>query len=157
MADLDLARRAVACRWWRWMPGMRAVGDLSEYSGVVCAIVGGCVELALDDRETDEEGIDWHSQLHGSIGRIQVAGEMRTNHVPDLTDPATRGCLLQLVREAWQNQYAYSVPVLDRNGLRFWAVWLPRPGGWDDDGQGAFTGPDEVSALVAAMEAAPTR
>jgi hypothetical protein len=84
--------------------------------------------------------------------------------IPDLSDPATLGCLLALVREAWTrdadlNEWvAYAVPIFD--GLETWRV-------------GCFTGEQkmiavcdtatmkiveaatEAEALVAALEAAP--
>ena len=62
-----LARRAVACKGWRWMPGMRWRTE--------------------DDRGRLD---DFQPEY---MGRPPDA-------LPDLTDPATLGCLLALVREA---------------------------------------------------------
>ena len=69
---IELGRRAVACKGWRWMDGMRALdGDgacgfrLTENSGLP-----GNPEPVVDD--------SW---------------------LPDLTDPATLGCFLWLVRD----------------------------------------------------------
>jgi len=41
-ADLDLARRAVACPRWRWMPGMlvHVEPDDSEAAALVVALEG---------------------------------------------------------------------------------------------------------------------
>jgi hypothetical protein len=90
---LDLARRAVACKGWRWMPGMLTTEGMR--------VVVRCFN---DDNEPDDD-------------------------IPDLTDPATLGCLLALVREATT---AYA-------SLTFEPGYLHT----------------EVENLVAALEAAP--
>lgn len=150
----DLARRAVACKGWRWLPGMRAVGDLSAYGGRVCGIIGGCIELALDDRESDGEGIEWHSQARSSIGWIQVAGEMRCNSLPDLTDPATIGCILALAREAWQAPALQVSPARVADGsVREWFCYVNTSDNKYADPY--FMGATEAEALIAALEAAP--
>ena len=151
----ELAKQAVACKHWRWMPGMRAIGDLFRYEGRVCAIVGACIELALDEREAEcDDPYGWHDQAHSSIGGIQLDGVTRWNHLPDLTDPATLGCLLALVREAWE----------PRRGTDHIASTVHTSTGW---GVGARVGSEcfaaiilhafasEAEALVAALEAAP--
>jgi len=66
-----LARRAIACRGWRWMPGMLAVEQ---------AVPG----MALSARPVRVDDY-WHE-----VGVW----------LPDFDDPATLGCLLALVREA---------------------------------------------------------
>jgi len=67
----ELAKRAVACKGWRWMPGMCNQHD----DRILCA---------SSDRVQDDEGL-WKS----------AAGLL-----PSLDDPATLGCLEHLVREA---------------------------------------------------------
>jgi len=72
--------------------------------------------------------------------------------LPDLDDPATLGCLLALVREAWGD-------------VRIVCEWHARERGdgvqdgwWIVDESGSvlpFTGGHEAEALVAALEAAP--
>ena len=107
MSNLDLAKRAVACKHWRWMPGMLAV-------------VGVERQRVLSDKLPAYP--DW---------------------LPDLTDPATLGCLLALVREAWGDDSICP----DFNKMR-WTILT-----WDCCAIG--DGGTEAEALVAALEAAP--
>jgi hypothetical protein len=62
---------------------------------------------------------------------------------PDLTDPATLGCLLALVREAWGDPSMHCAPDLESG---WWTLW-----GIKHDERA----PTEAAALVAALEAAP--
>jgi len=113
----ELARRAVACKGWRWMPGM-----LTATGYRVC-----------DSYRT------WPHLQRGDTLRSGL-------HFPDLTDPATLGALLSLVREAWDDPAAYAVP----NG--------GGDGGWHvcDEHAGARyvygRGDTEAEALVVALE-----
>ena len=68
---------------------------------------------------------------------------------PDLSDPATLGCVLALVREAWGEDCAYACVVgVHGDGSPKWAV--------RDIRHGAFAGfQTEAAALVAALESAP--
>lgn len=105
--QIALARRAVACKGWVWMPGMLTTEGMR--------VVVRCFN---DDNEPDDD-------------------------IPDLTDPATMGCLLALVREA-HGQTTLS-PV--SRGRRLWCL--------ADFGTTALQGETEVELLVAALEAAP--
>ena len=64
--------------------------------------------------------------------------------IADLSDPASRGCLLALVREAWGDPLAHVAPVAVG-----WRVWL------EVDLEVFFDGDTEASALVTALKAAP--
>ena len=110
---IELARRAVACKGWRFMGGML----LAE--GVWQARVG--------------EGWRWKEDAE---------------LLPVLEDPATLGCLLALVREAWGDPHASASWDYETNGPVVVACshtsrWIFR------DRQ------TEAEALVAALEAAP--
>ena len=72
-----LARRAVACRGWMWGPGM-----LDLFGRRVLCVW------------PDDLGIKWSHIPENCVVRDADA-------LPDLSDPATLGCLLALVREAW--------------------------------------------------------
>ncbi len=130
-AKINLARRAVACRRWRWMPGMR-------YRIVSCEAWGW---LRASERPEHLASLNERS-----------AGDEEL--LPDLDDPATLGCLLALVREAWGSRV--SIVCTDAGWamrLQGGAVGLPElvQGGGDP------WHATEVEAAVAALEAAPRR
>jgi hypothetical protein len=117
---IALSRRAVACRGWRWMPGMCVVRDDGHSYVLVCEVSAGKVNP------------DW---------------------LPDLTDPATLGCLLALVREAW-GDHATSFANKYEKPTWVWSVYDGRVSS-DDYGHEIAKGSTEAEALVAALENAP--
>lgn len=87
--QIDLARRAVACKGWRWMPGMRLeCGDILIWSD--------------EDRWHCGNNETWTRWRHDRIGQADRGS------LPDLSDPATLGCLVALVREAWGDPGFYA-------------------------------------------------
>lgn len=136
--NLDLARRAVACRGWRWMPGM-----LVRTSASAMRIDGADVDGRPVRREDEGEG----------GGNECYAGWRSQEVLPDFTDPATRGCLLQLVREAWEDPGISVRGMLQVDGDYHWYIVGGRAHGDVFYRQG--THGTEPAALVAALEAAP--
>ena len=127
----DLAKRAVACKGWRWMKGMV----------VSCTVMGELCHGAVLECAFLDDGV-WRL----GAGEFDFEGET----VPDLTHPATLGCLLRLVRDAWGDGDMCSVP-RDMPGDR---------GSWYVEARGRdaitlFWGDTEAGALVTALEAAP--
>ena len=127
MMSEELGRRAVACARWRWLPGMLAerwtgpaVGTRGRWHGL-----GRPMTYRYSDH--DVRALRWWPK-----------------GLPDLTDPATVGCLLALVREAYDDELAHVRPCA---------------GGWDfhtlDPMAPRVTAPSEAQCLVAALEAAP--
>lgn len=113
--QIALARRAVACKGWRWMPGM-----LVDSGGTIYRMTEKTIALGCGSPEFQRE-------------------YMR----PDLTDAATLGCLLALVREA-HGRRCYT-----QASGGYWAVQN------DDTEEMWGAEATEAEALVAALEAAP--
>jgi len=116
----ELGRRAVACKHWRWRDGSKRVHAEHRWAWRLC----GWRWFPCDERSN------------------AVHDNCFAEAIPDLSDPATLGCLLALVREAWANDTMHARPGGDR-----WRVWSEEPG--------AFVFGTEAEALVAALEAAP--
>lgn len=118
----DLGARAVACKGWRWMAGMRLKdGDLVVSRRGDGAPIACSPAVLFGEFPTSREGA-----------------------LPDLTDPATLGCLLALVRDAWGESGLHTMFHDDH-----WRVWF------FNDNHRWFEGSTEAAALVAALEAAP--
>ena len=135
----ELAKRAIACKGFRWVPGMLAVRVRSPVffsEGVDPSHLVGRSYRVTEVREST----------------VHCAGEafLKTllNFAPDLTDPATLGCLLALVREAWGMPTGITVSYSSDEDL--WGVsWSGAThGGWCGRGK------TEAEALVAALESA---
>ena len=73
---------------------------------------------------------------------MQVNVDLGLRWLPDLTDPATLGCLLALVREGWRSPLIHP-----RAAGCEWRMWKTEPY--------AYAYETEEEALVAALESAP--
>ena len=124
----QLERRAIACKRWRWMPGMLSNKDLR---------VTRC----------DDDGY-----VVGYYENMSYFDACVPDSLPDLRDPATLGCLLALVREAWGPTASVSV-----NLSGFWAVGgatvLKGKGKGASINLGIWKN-SELDALVSALEVA---
>jgi len=131
-----LARRAVACKGWRWTPGM-----LVAFSdGAPSLRIVGPRMLAASVEER---------------GMIDARAPM----FPDLSDAPTRGAVLELVREAHGNPNL--VPFVWQCPKALGGDAEGRPYGWGIVDPlttrplfGTWVG-SEAEAMVCALEAAP--
>ena len=152
---VELARRLVGCHRWRWMGGMFWFADTN------CPACNGAGGFRWDETGGSENG-----EQCPCGGRLPHYPGFPVQHsmvgaLPDLTDPATIGCLLALVRDAWGSDRCF-VRRDPSDGPRhnsFWFALCPTPSalasrvgeGWS----GPFVGDTEAGALVAALLAAP--
>ncbi len=132
-----LAKRAVACKHWQWLPGMLTLED----------IVPPAITLGWDAARV------LHADEGDAVRVCTVLGKVRAIHgtaLPDFTDPATLGCLLSLVAKA-HGVTMFDVHVVGTATGRA-SVWVLRLG---ESSERLSDGPSKLAALVAALEAAP--
>lgn len=105
--QIDLARRLVACRRWRWMPGKRWV---QVRAAPLDTIIG-----RIQDRRP-RDGMD-----------------VPNGAVPDLTDPATAGCLLAMLGRPttlpapWVSDWHAGAPLGEAVARALLVVWEAAP------------------------------
>lgn len=123
---MKLEERVINCKHWRWMPGM-----LEETSN-----------LRVTKASTEDDPRVGLGDLNDFL---LLHSHSMQGLFPDLTDPATLGCLLVLVRDAYKDAYASAGSLHDENG--YWGIR-------DCDGFVIATGRSEREALVIALEKA---
>lgn len=140
-----LGQRAVACRAWRWLVGMRAFSPLG-------------MRLVLTGHSIHDGQPVWREWVDPTEPPVEIPISAL---VPDFSDRVTAAALLPLVREAWHDPSAYACDYQGHDSVH-WGVcsaeWCDRrnsigPRPWFSCliGQGH----DEITALVNALEEAP--
>jgi hypothetical protein len=137
MSMEELAKRAVACKGWRWMPGMALVRRKHGPAGGA-----GLRPTHLRVALTCGHNCDPFARI-ADVDRLPRPVPDDPHWVPDLTDPATVGALLALVQEAWGGKIVVS------HGSGWWEIET------DTNEWESAQGDPLVVGLVAALEAAP--
>ena len=157
--QIALAKRAVVCKGFRWMPGMAfdlTRNDATSTGWRITSVQHGyfsywASEVVVIKASVCEFVISPRGNVHVRYaGRPLPDKSSGCRMLPDLTDPATLGCLLALVREAWNEE---SIGFVRQECGR--ANGGPRWFMIDEGGERGGYHPTEAEALVAALEAAP--
>lgn len=153
----ELARLAVACRHWRWIPGMLVMSDPDRVPRVIGSPVWSSELRARVTSEVigrwygvGEYCVDYPDSEHETMSGDDLPGTL-----PDLTDPATIGCLLALVREAWNDPGIACVTSSYIDGRYNRRVVGGHHHGSTFQSLSQITHSTEAEALVAALKAAP--
>ena len=145
---IDLAREAVEIVPIEdWPAGARFFEYIDDKNGH-----GPCRIVDTNEWTALQKGYWYIDDSDGRQCRRMNLAQKQRRLIPDLTDPATLGCLLHLVREVWDDNGAFTQPhphFLDEKGQSIWVVTV---GGRDlpipSKGQH-----NEAHALVAALKA----
>lgn len=119
---------AITYTKWAWLPGMLTLGGAWRVLDVCDSEVMLTSELTERDLGYGEYCTEYQP--------------LKPNTFPDFRDAATRGCLLELVRIAWQDPKMFAQFTGDN-----WVVYSGR--------RKISVGSTEVDALLAALEVAP--
>lgn len=151
---LTLGRRAVACRGWRWLPGMLTLflhrvhrgapageeGTRDTVEVMSARIAADGVHRIIEDDPNGDEAVGYLQPT--ARNALAAQRDHQRHEVPDFRDPCTVGGLLALVREAWGDPHL--------------CVVNHRPEHWQVlSSKGGLTRESEAEALVSALEAAP--
>lgn len=134
---IDLSRRVILCKNWRWMPGMKDMEGWRLYREVV----------GFTAQDKDGKTVTGWDAIGGEWEYHQVAHFPK---LPDLSDPATLGCLLAIIREVYSDPCACVIPIDYGPAGVMWQVRLTANGRQVTERH--YT--NEIEALVAALEAA---
>ena len=144
---IELGKRLVACKGFRWLPGMLCQRRMHTGEWVSMRLTDDTT--VVDYRVVERNAVPSMNQAAARImgeGYITLNGWVLADDLlPDLSDAATKGCVLQLVREAWGDPELFAVVMYDGR----WSVRNP-------SSRVAYgeSGTTEADAMVAALEVA---
>ncbi len=140
-ALIAISNRLAACPRFRWMEGMKPWFSTNA----------GLYRLLLSKRSSEDDEPGETVKIMGLPYTEEAPAwgwpAKGSGWIPDLNDPATRGCVLEMARAAW------SRPDLVIRASRDAATWWPDCIG-TPDALLEIRGGTEAEALVATLEAA---
>ena len=129
MTKEELGQRLISCKNWQWLGGMLTTCNLRVVEGGTDYIIG------YRSGPTNKGG-GWYD------------GEAK-GFLPDLSDAATIGCLIHLIRLAWK----CPIDIHESRGAgNRWGISIINQE-WEDDCP-YFTGDNQVEILTKALESA---
>lgn len=153
----ELGKRIVACKGFRWLPGMLCQRRMHTGEWVPVRLTDHTT--VVDYRVVERNAVPSMNQAAARImgeGYITLNGWVLADDLlPDLSDAATKGCVLQLVREAWGIMiapYHYHPPTTTAAAL--WAVCRHTYGHMPRE-LWCLGAPTEEALLTLIMEALP--
>lgn len=149
----DTGRRALACHAWRWDAGILCTNGFRTFR--------------------EPSGFLWlirapHEPHLGGMDMLDDDAPSRDKFIPDLSDAATRGVVLQMVRGAYNEpglflgvngrgwRHVYRAGRDDFDEPQELIIRTSGRVGWGGSGE-VVGGKDEIEALVVALERAPKR
>jgi hypothetical protein len=138
VSDLELARRLVACKHFRYLPGM-----LDDSGRRIVRVDGARLTVV------------WHGNPHHRLAPdISIASP--TDFRPDLDDPATVGALKGIVQQTLGHDGASVIVTVEFFPTQMYGVvqWRATPILWTSRDIGGHDHSTEPAALVAALETA---
>jgi hypothetical protein len=148
----ELGRRAVACKHWRWMEGMASLDIGWDQEGFTTWRDPETGELVSEPWTRGEWRTRGPFRLISDLDIYdgeEILPLVKRTAIPDLSDPATIGCLLALVEEAWKCPVDMSFAGACRLDVDAEERVYPQ------DHTVSFAAKTRVEALVLALEAAP--
>ena len=109
---IELGKRLVSSKHFKWMPGMLCQRRLHTGAWVPVRLMEAAYNATvIDYRFVERNAVPSMNQAAARImgeGHIMMSGwVLAEDLVPDLSDAATKGCVMQLVREAWDDPEAH--------------------------------------------------
>tara|TARA_B100000519_G_scaffold132622_1_gene114569 strand:- start:86 stop:670 length:585 start_codon:yes stop_codon:yes gene_type:complete len=154
--QINLAVRAMNCDGWRWVRGMVTLDGYVitrvdyKQDGDDLEPILNLIKVDVSHEPTSVAFFDKDESVNFIVDSRIVRDDGSTDLescclLPDLQHPATRGCLLQLVRDAWNDQQA--TPWFHKGDGEVPGAWSMSLKQWPEVG---FI--DEATTLVIALQ-----
>lgn len=94
--QISLAKRAIASKWWKWLPGMLVRGLYPQYSIRLSDYGEMVMDLEDFSQLSPDNSTSW-TEIHDTKHGVYPGP-----FYPDFSDPATFGCLCFLASQVYK-------------------------------------------------------